>query len=55
MRNKELVLRRIQTLNGRLKQLQQAWNFKNGEEIQNIINEMNELISDLQSIVEREN
>lgn len=55
MRNKEMVLRRIQTLHGRLKQLEFVINRGSSEERVIIIKELHELLSDLQSIVEREN
>lgn len=55
MRNKELALRRIQTIQGRLKQLEFIINRGSSEERVNAIRELNELLSDLQSIIEREN
>jgi hypothetical protein len=55
MRNKELVLRRIQTIQGRLKQLEFIINRGSSEERVNSLRELNELITDLQSIIEREN
>jgi hypothetical protein len=55
MRNKELALRRIQTIQGRLKQLDFIVNRGSSEERVNALRELNELINDLQSIVEREN
>ena len=54
MKNKELTLRRIQTINGRLKQLRSAINFKNQEDINTNMLELLELMEDLQSIIERE-
>ena len=54
MNNKELALRRIQTINGRLKQLKQAVNFNNQEDINTNTLELTELLEDLQSIIERE-
>lgn len=54
MNNKELALRRIQTINGRLKQLKQAVNFNNAEDINTNTLELTELLEDLQSIIERE-
>jgi hypothetical protein len=54
MNNRELTLRRIQTINGRLKQLKQAINFKNQEDINTNMLELTELLEDLQSIIERE-
>ena len=55
MRNKQLALRRIQTLQGRLKQLDFVINRGNSEERDLLVKEINELLTDLQSIVEREN
>jgi hypothetical protein len=55
MRNKELVLRRIQTIQGRLKQLEFVINRGSSEERTNALKELNNLIDDLQSIIEREN
>lgn len=55
MRNKELALRRIQTIQGRLKQLEFIINRGNSEERSNAIKEISELLNDLQSIIEREN
>ena len=55
MRNKELVLRRIQTIQGRLKQLEFIINRGSSEERANALKELSELMNDLQSIVEREN
>lgn len=54
MKNKELALRRIQTTQGRLKQLNQAINFHNQEDINTNMLELVELLNDLQSILERE-
>jgi hypothetical protein len=55
MKNKELVLRRIQTLQGRLKQLKNAAGFQNVNEVNRILIEMNDLLEDLYSIINREN
>ena len=55
MKNKESVLRRIQTIQGRLKQLEFTISRGNIEERVNLVNELTELLNDLQSIVEREN
>ena len=54
MKNRELALRRIQTVEGRLKQLQQNLNFGNVGEINILMRELTELIEDIKSIVERE-
>ena len=55
MRNKELVLRRIQTIQGRLRQLEFTISRENLEDRANLVKEIAELLNDLQSIVEREN
>lgn len=55
MRNKELALRRLQTIQGRLKQLEFIINRGSSEERTNALKELNELLNDLQSIIEREN
>jgi hypothetical protein len=55
MRNKELALRRLQTIQGRLKQLEFVINRGSSEERTNALKELNELLNDLQSIIEREN
>jgi hypothetical protein len=46
MKNKELVLRRIQTLQGRLKQLKNAAGFQNVDEVNRILIEMNDLVEE---------
>jgi uncharacterized membrane-anchored protein len=55
MKNRELALRRIQTVEGRLKQLQQSINFGNKDDISFLMRELTELIEDVKSIIEREN
>ena len=55
MKNKELVLRRIQTLQGRLRQLDFIISRGTPEERVNLLNEIFGLMNDIQSIVEREN
>ena len=55
MRNKELALRRLETIQGRLKQLEFIINRGSSEERTNALKELNELLNDLQSIIEREN
>ena len=55
MRNKELALRRIQTIQGRLKQLEFVINRGSSEERSDLVKELNELLNDLQDIIEREN
>jgi hypothetical protein len=54
MRNKDLVLRRLETLEGKLKQLRNALNERNVEAARKILQETLELRDDAQSIVERE-
>ena len=55
MRNKELALRRLETIQGRLKQLDFIIHRGSSEERVNALKELNELMDDLQSIIEREN
>lgn len=55
MRNKELALRRIQTIQGRIKQLEFIINRGSSEERTYALKDLNELLNDLQSIIEREN
>ena len=55
MRNKELMLRRIQTLEGKLKTLD-LHNHRGGnnEQIMNAQKDIQELVDDLKAIIERE-
>jgi hypothetical protein len=55
MNNKELVLRRLESLEGKLKKLRNALNERNVETSRQILQETLELQEDIQSIVEREN
>jgi hypothetical protein len=55
MKNKELVLRRLESLEGKLKRMRSALNERNVEAARGILQEILELRDDTQSIVEREN
>jgi len=55
MKNKELLLRRMQTLEGKLKQTRLALSENNIYKAKKIIEEILELRQDIESIVEREN
>lgn len=55
MKNKELVLRRLESLESKMKRLRSALNERNVESARQILQEMLELRDDTQSIVEREN
>jgi hypothetical protein len=55
MKNKELVLRRLESLDGRMKKMRSALNERNVEAARQILQELLELKEDLQAIVEREN
>lgn len=55
MKNKELVLRRLESLEGKLKQLRSALNERNVDAARHILQEALELKEDTQAIVEREN
>ena len=54
MKNKELVLRRLESIEGKLKRMRNALNERNIEVSREILNEILELRDDTQSIVERE-
>ena len=54
MNNKELVLRRVESLEGKLKRLRNVLNERNVEAAREILKEILELRDDIQSIVERE-
>ena len=54
MNNKELVLRRVESLEGKLKRLRIALNERNIDGARQILQEVLELRDDIQSIVERE-
>jgi hypothetical protein len=55
MKNKELVLRRLESLEGKLKRLRNALNERNVDAARQILQETLELRDDTQAIVEREN
>jgi hypothetical protein len=55
MKNKELVLRRLESLEGKLKRLRNALNERNVDAARQMLQEIFELRDDTQSIVEREN
>jgi len=54
MHNKELLLRRIESLEGKLKRMRNALNERNVESARGILQEILELRDDIQAIVERE-
>jgi len=54
MRNKELVLRRVESLEGKLKRLRNSINERDMDNARQILQEILELRDDIQSIVERE-
>jgi Tfp pilus assembly protein FimV len=55
MNNKELVLRRLESLESKLKRLRNVLNERNIDAAREILQEVLELRDDTQSIVEREN
>lgn len=55
MRNKELLLRRMQTLEGMLKKLRMHLSENNTQASKQILNEILELKEEINSIIEREN
>lgn len=54
MRNKELVLRRMESLESKLKRMRNVLNERNVEAAREILKEILELRDDTQSIIERE-
>ena len=54
MKNKELVLRRLEALEGKLKRMRNALNERNVDAAREILKEVLELRDDTQSIIERE-
>jgi hypothetical protein len=54
MRNKDLVLRRLESLEGKLKRMRNALNERDVETAREILKEITELRDDAQSIIERE-
>ena len=55
MKYKELVLRRLESIEGKLKRMRNALNERNVEAARQILQEVLELKDDTQAIVEREN
>ena len=55
MKYKELVLRRMESLESKLKRMRNALNERNVEAARQILQEVLELRDDTQSIIEREN
>ena len=55
MRIKELALRRVQSLQARLRVLRQTMGTGTKEEISDAMKQLYELLDDLQNIIEREN
>ena len=55
MKNKELVLRRLESIEGKLKRMRHALNERNVEAARELLKELLELQEDTQAIVEREN
>jgi len=55
MKNKELALRRLETLDGKMKRMRNALNERNIEAARQILQELLEMKEDIQAIVEREN
>jgi hypothetical protein len=55
MKNKELVLRRLESIEGKLKRMRNALNERNVETARELLKELFELQEDTQAIVEREN
>ena len=55
MKNKELLLRRMESLEGKLKRLRSSLNERNIDDARIILQEVLELRDDVQSMVEREN
>ena len=54
MKNKELVLRRLESLESKMKRLRNALNERNVDDARQILQEVLELRDDTQSIIERE-
>jgi hypothetical protein len=55
MKNKELVLRRLESIEGKLKRMRNALNERNVEAARELLKEIFELRDDTQAIIEREN
>ena len=54
MRNKELLLRRMESLEGLMKRMRNALNERNVDASREILTQMLELREEIQSVVERE-
>ena len=54
MKNKELLLRRVDSLESKLKRMRNVLNERNVEVARDILQEVLELRDDIQSIIERE-
>lgn len=54
MKNKELALRRVESLEGKLKRMRSSLNERDIETSRTILSEILELRDDIQSIIERE-
>jgi Tfp pilus assembly protein FimV len=54
MKNKELLLRRVESLESKLKRMRNVLNERNVEAAREILQEILELRDDIQSIIERE-
>lgn len=55
MHNKELLLRRMESLESKLKRMRSVLNERNVDAAREVLQEILELRDDIQSIVEREN
>jgi hypothetical protein len=55
MKNKELTLRRLEALDGKMKRMRNALNERNVEVARQILQELLEIREDIQAIIEREN
>ena len=55
MKNKELALRRLESLDGKMKKMRNALNERNVDTARQILQELLEVREDLQAIIEREN
>jgi hypothetical protein len=55
MKNKELVLRRLESLDGKMKKMRNTLNERNVDAARQILQELLDLREDIQAIVEREN
>jgi len=55
MKNKELALRRLESLEGKMKRMRNSLNERDVETARQILQELLEIREDLQAIIEREN